>query len=188
MQTSTQSAGPLGDPLCQACRGRGILWTWLGGWGVCPKCGGKGTTPPAYTRVPFDYAFSDLLSGSGAAGPQETSIQIAEDAPFEQTHWIVVDNGSGQRFTIQIQDLSTGWQFSNAGVNDLNFARPAKFSFPLLVPYIWHPLAEAHLTIENIAPLVSENKVQVTLRGFKLFPANYYQTQLQAINAGKVSS
>lgn len=167
------------DPVCPTCHGRGTIWDWLGGWQVCPECGGKGYVQPKYTRVPFDYAFSDLLSGVGAgAGPQTTSIQIAEDAPFEQTHWIVVDNGSGQRFTIQIQDLSTGWQFSSQGVNDLNFARSAKFSFPLLVPYVWHPLAEAQLTIENIAPEVSENNVQVILRGFKLFPPDYYAQQL----------
>lgn len=180
MSTSANPiAGTLPDPLCPSCHGRGVLWTLLEGWGVCPQCGGKGTVPPPYTRVPFDYAFSDLLSGVGAsAGPQTTSIQIGEDAPFEQTHWIVIDNGSGQRFTIQVQDLSTGWQFSNQGVNDLNFARPAKFAFPLLVPYIWHPLAEAQLTIENISPEVSENKPQVIMRGFKLLPPDYYAQQL----------
>lgn len=155
-----------------------MLWTWLGGWDTCGKCGGQGYLPPRYTRVPFDYAFSDLLSGVGAAGPQQTSIQIAEDAPFEQTHWILVENGSGQRFTVLVEDLSTGWQFMNQPVDDQNFAHPAKLSFPLLVPYIWHPLAEAQLTIENLAPLVSENKVQLIMRGFKLFPPGYYAGQI----------
>lgn len=175
-------AGLAPDPACPTCHRRGVVWDWSAlGWTVCPTCGGSGTVPPPYTRVPFDYAFSDLPVPNDTSQAQ-TSIQIGEDAPFEHTHWILLPK-FGNAFTLQVQDLSTGWQFSSQGLDNLNFARGAKFSFPLLVPYIWHPLAEAQVTA---AALVNGagNNFQLVMRGFKLLPPDYYEQQLQAIQQG----
>lgn len=185
MSTSANAmAGTLSDPVCPSCHGRGVLWTLLEGWGVCPQCGGKGTVPPPYTRVPFDYAFSDLPVPNDTS-PASTSIQIGEDAPFEQTHWILVSSFANA-FKLQVEDLSAGWQFSSQGVNNVNFARTAKFSFPLLVPYIWHPLAEAQVTAQALVSGAGNN-FQLTMRGFKLFPPDYYAQQLQAIQQSRNS-
>jgi hypothetical protein len=179
MQTSTNPAYAVagGGIPCAACKTAGVLWGAFGRWEKCVRCGGSGYVARAYDRVPFDYAFPMLAIPSNEEN-QQISFQLDDDAPFEQTHWVLIDNGSGTRFSVFVENLSSGWQFMNQPVNDLNFARQAKWPVPLLVPYIWHPQAEAQFTAASLVSGGAQNNAQLIMKGFKLFPPGYLAAQL----------
>lgn len=180
MQTSANMAitDMVADPACPACRGRGILWDLFGGWSVCSQCGGKGTLPPQYDRLAFDYAFATLtLTDSGDT--LETSLQFDDDAPFEQVAWTYresPDNDAKFDCPVLVQDQSTGWQMANGFIDLVAFAGPGASPFPLLVAHIWHPSSQVLLQVQDVA----NGQLQVCMKGYKLYPPGTLNPQQPA--------
>ena len=178
---------------CSTCRGRGILSAFGGDVKLCPRCGGSGQMPIKVRRVPFDYTFAIVtLSNSGNVLSQP--LQLDDDSPYEQIGWMLrLSPGlSPATPSVQIVDQSNGWQFSNSPIFVQNFSCTGTASgfiggglmFPLLVPYIWMPTAQAQLKVTDVTAGGS-NQLQVGMKGYKLFAPdgsqlNLYPEQQQA--------
>ena len=159
---------------CLSCRGRGAV---SDGEGVsrCPRCGGSGFAPKRVKRVAFDYVFpSVVLNNTGGVVTQP--LQLDDDSLFEQVGWMLrLSPGAGGTFSsIQIIDQSNGWQFSNNPIQIPNFAcggfvngTPDGLMFPLLVPYLWVPTAQAQIKVTDVT--AGNVLLQVVMKGYKLF-------------------
>jgi hypothetical protein len=136
-------------------------------------------------RVPFDYSFPVINVPGGSLDPVQLALQLDDDSYFEQTHWVFSANpgvgSAGFPYAIQIVDQSTGWNFSNVGIFNPNFASTALAPFPLLAPFIWTPLAQAQL---NLVPTgggpESHDSIQLVMKGFKLFAPDGSPLQVAA--------
>lgn len=141
----------------------------------CPNCGGAATVPIPCQRQPFDYSFPDTLEAASGPGLVLTELQLDDDSYFELDAW-VISGPTGQPFTVQVSDLSSGWQFSNiplsqgdgTGADSLStFAGTAASPAPLLVPYFFRPSAVVQSSIDVPSTAVS---IQLTMKGYKLYP------------------
>ena len=137
--------------------------------GLCVTCGGSGRAPMPVDRILFDYAFATIaLTASGNVIEQD--LQLDDDAVFECVGFLLFKSptvkGTPPASLLQLSDQSSGWQFSNAPIALQNFASSESLLFPLLVPYLWMPSAQAivKITDEDTAQL------QVVMKGYKIYP------------------
>ena len=151
---------------CKACQGRGIVSNPARQAQTCPNCGGTGVQKQEVYRVFYDYTFptvalTSLQQGVGAV------LQISFDSDFE---WIWVVSTQTGAYSVQLQDGSTGRVLSNAPINNANFAGTAQLPFPLVEPYLLARSTSLNATFNDLSG--AGNSVQLTLRGYKLFPTN----------------
>ena len=159
---------------CLSCRGRGAV---SDGEGVsrCPRCGGAGRAPMRVRRAAYDYAFPLVaLMNSGLLVDQ--SMQIGDDAPFEQIGWMIrfspgnTTPNANVTPSLKIIDQSNGWRFSNDFIPAQCFGSQQPFwapLIPLLVPYVWMPGAQAQVTFNDTDAV--NDSVQLVMKGYKLF-------------------
>lgn len=132
----------------------------------CPNCGGAAVVPIPCQRQPFDYAFPNIDVDNPIV-----ELQLDDDSYFELDSYVV--SGPSGVPTVQLSDLSTGWQFSNAplmqgdGFDDSNFAGTALEPAPLLVPFTFPPGTVLQLATGTV---IESPELQVTLKGYKLYP------------------
>jgi hypothetical protein len=159
----------MAQQLCPSCMGRGLVTSPNARTQqVCPNCNGSGTKQQQVVRVPFDYAFSGgvVVIGAGQQGLNAT-VQIDQDSDFE---WIWIVTSSTGRYSVQIQDGSTGRTLSNGPINDVNYAGTAQLPFPLIEPYLLARSGVLRGTFNDQS--AAQNTVQLLLRGYKLFPVS----------------
>lgn len=150
---------------CPACRGRAVLNNARGQAQVCPVCGGTGSAASNPYRIPFDYPFNAVIAAG--FGTTTVTLTIDQDSDFEHIFWVA--NGSGL-FNVQISDTSTGRKLSNVPINGENFAGTAQNPFPLIEPYIWARSASVSAVFVDRSG--NANTIQLTMKGYKLFPQN----------------
>jgi len=169
---------------------------------VCPNCGGGTTVPIRAKRQPFDYSFPylDESGVSDTPGPLAGTIelQLDDDAFFEFETLVGYGSNSStpdKPITLQMSDLSSGWQFSNAPLDIFTGPKEAGNLFgiapapaPLLVPYIFRPSSVVQLawTTYGTEEGSIEFTLQVALKGYKLYPLD--EASAAALGSGKAAA
>lgn len=148
---------------CPSCSGKGVLPTRQGTNQVCPNCGGTGQKQVAL-RVPFDYVVNFSLT----ANQQNLGAPLTFDYDADFEHIFTVANATGL-WSVTAQDRSTNRTLSNGPVNGENYAGTAALPCPLVEPYVWARAGTALFTFNDRSG--ATNAGQLTLKGFKLFPA-----------------
>jgi hypothetical protein len=184
---TTQMSAP-----CPVCKGTGLaLNTVSGDYVKCPYCGGRGFVPRKFNRQHFDYCFPTALI-QAAGTPVSVPLQLDDDADFEQTGWSFSDllgTGSFLEYTIYVVCQSSGQRLMNdstiattggnsqaigiareAFANFVTSAGNAINPFPLVQPYVWKKNSVLLATFTPRATLGSQISVQLTMKGYKLYP------------------
>ena len=149
---------------CPGCSGRRMVTNdRTGNPVVCPLCEGTGhfwNYRPEFRH----YIVNQVLTALGLGNPVLT---IDAQADF-QLVWLT-RTASGGTFTSRISDTSTGRQWDNAAVNDLNRFGSAQQPFPVgLSPVILK--AQSSLSIALVDTSGNPNTVQLAFIGYDLYP------------------
>lgn len=162
---STSTAALAAGTTCPVCHGRQVLGRAPQAQ-VCPKCNGTGQVQQAPIRIPYDFVFPNVVLTALQVGVP-SAPQFDADADFE---WIETVSTQTGIYSVQLTDTSTGRLLSNNPVNSLNFSGTAQLPHVLIEPYII-PRATAIKAVFNDLSNAG-NTIQLTLRGYKLFPRN----------------
>lgn len=149
---------------CKSCAGRGLVTNAARQAQTCPNCSGSGVQAQKVYRVFYDYTFPTVALTASQSGVGAV-LQIQFDSDFE---WIWLVSTQTGAYSVQLQDGSTGRMLSNAPINNANFAGTAQLPFPLVEPYLLARSTSLNATFNDLSG--SNNSVQLTLRGYKLFP------------------
>jgi hypothetical protein len=164
----------------------------------CPACGGSTTVPIRCKRQPFDYSFPYLDELGASLSEQATGtieLQLDDDSYFEMEALVGYTTGVGDpgAASVQLSDLSNGWQFSNdflyiitnAEGNGGAFCGIAPMPAPLLVPYIVRPSSVLQIAWKTIVG-GSQFAAQFVFKGYKLYPLD--QASADALGSGKAAA
>jgi len=162
---STQPSVLAPATTCPTCRGHRILGRPPQAQ-ACPVCDGTGVKQTQPIRVPYDFVFPNAVLTALQVGVP-VAPQFDADADFEWLETVSTQTGI---YSVQLTDTSTGRLLSSAPVNSLNFAGTAQLPHVLVEPYIIPRASVIKALFNDLSN--AGNTVQLTLRGYKLFPRN----------------
>jgi hypothetical protein len=191
---TSANGNPLAIAPCRTCQAKGTVWTWQGGWAVCPDCGGSGRKEPPFDKLAFTYVLPTIQVPANFTGDCDSidgpiSLQLDDDVLFQQTSWVLAQLRLpfAFDFTIFVSDQSNGMQLMNAPANWKNFAGSAGKPAPLLVPKLWHLSAQIRLQVDVTlnANADSDTPIQLALKGYKIYPPGTLAKLVAAGAAGQ---
>ncbi len=147
---------------CAGCHGRRILPNSAGNPVVCPLCNGTGKMEPLYDRLPYYYVINEVLL---ALGTIRRALSIEPIADFE---WVWLMANSTGAYTTQLTDGSSGRQYQNLPVNNVNQWGTAQNPFPLVAPTVLKMRDTLNYVLVDTSG--GGNTIQLVLAGYQLFP------------------
>jgi hypothetical protein len=130
-----------------------------------------GQPQTSLTKIPFWYRSSNAVIP--ANGQQQTSILFSADSKFEMyqiSGSSIADAATDfapNNFQVQITDSSTGYQFSNQAVDEIDICSTARFPNVFADPIIFPPNALVSIVFYDLTG--SGTTAHITFVGFKVY-------------------
>jgi hypothetical protein len=154
---------------CPNCGGRGQTPTPSGQlYQICPRCGGSGRIEPPYKPMPYSYIINPATTGQVyVAASTKVSGQLQIDAKADFLVRKILSTQTGA-FSVTFKDGSSGRNWQNLPINNLNFSGTAQLPFWMTAKIVIKARATLDWEVTDLSG--QNNTIQISLSGEDLYP------------------